>query len=149
MPLRDERGKVLKWYGISTDIEDRKRAEQEREQLRADLAHLNRVSILGELAASVSHELKQPIAAAITNAKTCMRWLKRDQPDVDEALEATSRIVKDGSRATAIIDRLRSLYKKSPPQRDLVDVNEIVREMLMLLRGEANRYSISTHTELI
>jgi signal transduction histidine kinase len=96
----------------------------------------------------VSHELKQPIAAAITNAKTCMRWLKRDQPDVDEALEATSRIVKDGTHATEIIDRLRSLYKKSPPQRELVDVNEIVREMLVLLRGEASRYSISTRTEL-
>src|SRR5438128_2584730 len=91
----------------------------------------------------IASELKQPIAAAITNAKTCMRWLKRDQPDVDEALKATSRIVKDGTRATEIIDRLRSLYKKSPPQRELVDVNEIVREMLMLLRGEANRYSIS------
>jgi PAS domain S-box-containing protein len=148
VPLRDHRGKILKWYGTSTDIEDRKRAEHEREQLRTDLAHLNRVSILGELAASVSHELKQPITAAITNAKTCMRWLKRDQPAVDEALEATSRIVKDGTRATEIIDRLRSLYKKSPPQRELVDVNEIVREMFVLLRGEANRYSISTRTEL-
>jgi len=148
VPLRDERGKILKWYGISTDIEDRKRAEQEREQLRTDLAHMNRVSILGELAASVSHELKQPIASAITNANTCVRWLKRDQPDVDEAIEATSRIVKDGTRATEIIDRLRSLYKKSPPQRELVDVNEVIDEMLVLLRCEANRYSISTRTEL-
>jgi PAS domain S-box-containing protein len=148
VPLRDARGKILKWYGISTDIEDRKRAEQEREQLRADLAHVNRVSTLGELAASVSHELKQPIAAAMTNANTCMRWLKRDQPAVDEALEATSRILKDGTRATEIIDRLRSLYQKSPPQRELVDVNEIVHEMLVLLRGEASRYSISMRTEL-
>jgi PAS domain S-box-containing protein len=148
VPLRDGRGKILKWYGTSTDIEDRKRAEHEREQLRTDLAHLNRVSILGELAASVSHELKQPIAAAMTNANTCMRWLKRDQPAVDKALEATSRIMRDGSRATEIIDRLRSLYKKSPPHRELVDVNEIVREMLVLLRGEANRYSISMRTEL-
>jgi C4-dicarboxylate-specific signal transduction histidine kinase len=129
-------------------MEDRKRAEQKREQLRADLAHVNRVSTLGELAASVSHELKQPIAAAMTNAKTCMRWLKRDQPAVDEALEATSRILKDGTRATEIIDRLRSLYQKSPPQRELVNVNEIVHEMLVLLRGEANRYSISTRMEL-
>jgi PAS domain S-box-containing protein len=148
VPLRDERGKILKWYGISTDINDRKRAEQEREQLRADLAHMNRVSILGELAASVSHELKQPIAAAMTNAKTCIRWLKRDRPDVEEALEAAMRIVNDGTRATEIIDRLRSLYKKSPPQRELVDVNEIVGEMLVLLRGEANRYSIVTRSEL-
>ena len=148
VPLRDEHGKILKWYGVSTDIDDRKRAEQEREQLRADLAHVNRVSMLGELAASVSHELKQPIAAAMINAQTCIRWLKRDQPDVDEALEATMRLVKDGTRATEIIDRLRSLYKKSPPQRELVDVNEIVREMPALLRGEANRYSIVTRLDL-
>jgi PAS domain S-box-containing protein len=148
VPLRDEHGKIFKWYGVSTDIEDRKRAEEERERLRADLAHVNRVSMLGELAASVSHELKQPIAAAIINAQTCIRWLKRDQPDVDEALEATMRLVKDGTRATEIIDRLRSLYKKSPPQHELVDVNEIVREMPALLRGEANRYSIVTRLDL-
>jgi PAS domain S-box-containing protein len=148
VPLRDEHGRILKWYGVSTDIDDRKRAEQEREQLRADLAHVNRVSMLGELAASVSHELKQPIAAAMINAQTCMRWLKRDHPDVDEALEATMRLVTDGTRATEIIDRLRSLYKKSPPQRELVDVNEIVREMLALLRGEANRYSIVARSDL-
>src|SRR6201987_5661388 len=148
VPLRDEQGKILKWYGVSTDIDDRKRAEQEREQLRADLAHVNRVSMLGELAASVSHELKQPISAAMINAQTCIRWLKRDRPDVDEALEATMRLVKDGTRATEIIDRLRSLYKKSPPQRELVDVNEIVREMPALLRGEANRYSIATRLDL-
>jgi PAS domain S-box-containing protein len=148
VPLRDEHGKILRWYGVSTDIEDRKRAEEERERLRADLAHVNRVSILGELAASVSHELKQPIAAAMTNAKTCIRWLKHDQPDVDEALEATSRIVNDGTRATEIIDRLRSLYKKSPPQRELVEVNEIIREMDELLRAEANQYAVSIRTDL-
>jgi PAS domain S-box-containing protein len=149
LPLRDQQGEILKWYGIATDIEDRKRAEEEREKLRADLAHVNRVSILGELAASVSHELKQPIAAAMTNARTCMRWLKRDQPDVDEALEATSRIVNDGTRATEIIDRLRSLYKKSPPQRELVEVNEIIHEMVELLRAEANQYAVSIRTDLV
>ena len=148
VPLRDEHGKILKWYGISTDIDDRKRAEREREQLRADLAHVNRVCILGELAASVSHELKQPITAAMTNALTSIRWLKRDHPDVDAALEATMRTVKDGTRATEIIDRLRSLYKKSPPQRALVDVNEVAREMLALLRSEANWYSIVMHSTL-
>jgi PAS domain S-box-containing protein len=149
VPLRDQGGKILKWYGISTDIEDRKRAEAERERLRADLAHVNRVSMLGELAASVSHELKQPISAAMTNAKTCLRWLKREQPDVDEAIEATSRIVKDGSRATEIIERLRSLYKKDLPQRELVEVNEIIREMVELLRAEANQYAVSIRTDLV
>ena len=78
-----------------------------------------------------------------------MRWLKRDQPDVDEALEATSRIVNDGTRATEIIDRLRSLYKKSPPQRELVEVNEIIHEMVELLRAEANQYAVSIRTDLV
>jgi PAS domain S-box-containing protein len=148
VPLRDEDGKVLCWYGISTDIEDRKLAEQEREQLRTDLAHVNRINTLGELAASVSHELKQPIAAAILNAQTCIRWLKRDTPDVEKALEAAVRIAKDGYGATEIIDRLRSLYKKSPPSRELVDVGEVVHEMLLLMRGEANRYGIVMRTKI-
>ena len=144
VPLRNAHGKIVKWYGTSTDIEDRKRAEQ----LQADLAHINRVSMMGELAASLSHELKQPIAAAITNASTCIRWLRRDQPDLEEACEATTRILEDGKRAGDIIDRLRSLYKKSPPRRGLVDVNEIVNEMVVLLRGEANQYAVSIRMDL-
>ena len=152
VPLRDQHGNVLKWYGTLTDIEDRKRAEQERERFRrlqADLAHENRVSMMGELAASLSHELRQPITAAITDATTCLRWLTRDQPDVEEAREATMRTMKDGTRAAEIIDRLRSFYKKgTPPERELVDVNELVREMLVLLRSEADRYSICLRTDL-
>ena len=152
VPLRNAHGNILKWYGTLTDIEDRKKAEQERERLRrlqADLAHVNRVSMMGELTASLSHELKQPIAAAILNASACLRWLKRDQPDVEEAREATMRIVKDGNRAAEIIDRLRSFYKKgSPPECELVDVNDVVREMLVLLRSEATENSVSMRTEL-
>jgi PAS domain S-box-containing protein len=152
VPLHDAHGNILKWYGTLTDIEDRKMAEQERERLRrlqADLAHVNRVSMMGELTASLSHELKQPITAAITEANTCLRWLKRDQPDVEEASEATMRIVKAGNRAAGIIDRLRSFYKKgSPPERELVDVNDVVSEMLVLLHSEANQNSVSMRTEL-
>lgn len=104
---------------------------------------------MGELAASLSHELRQPITATITNANTCLRWLKRDQPDVEEAREATMRIVKDGNRAAEIINRLRSFYKKgSPSERELVDVNDVVGEMLVLLRSEANQNSVSMRTEL-
>ena len=149
VPLRDQRGKILKWYGISTDIEDRKRAEEEREKLRADLAHVNRVSMLGELAASVSHELKQPIAAAITSANSCIEWLAHEPPNLDRARAAAGRIDKYGNRAAEIIDRIRSLYKQSPPQRELVEVNEIIREMVELLRAEANQYAVSIRTDLV
>ena len=106
-------------------------------QVEADLAHINRVSMLGELAASVAHELKQPIAVAARHAEACLRWLRRDHADVDKASEAATGVLEDASRAHEIIDRLRSLYKKSPPQRELVDVNETIREMVAVLLGEA------------
>jgi PAS domain S-box-containing protein len=143
VPQRDGRGKIIKWYGISTDIEDRKRAEE----LQADLAHVNRVSILGELSASLSHELKQPIAAAMLSANTTLEWLNRDEPNLERARETTSRILKYGIRATDIIDRLRSLYKKTPLKHELIDVNEVIGEMAVLLRDEANRYGVSIRTD--
>ena len=144
MPLRGAQGKILKWYGTSTDIEDRKRAEQ----LQADLAHINRVTTMGELTASLAHEIKQPIAATVMNAQACLRWLMGDQPNLDEVREAADRIMKDGNRASDIIERLRLFYKKSPPKRELAEVNEIVQEMVGLLRGEANRYAVSIRTDL-
>jgi signal transduction histidine kinase len=127
-------------------------AEQERERsrhLEADLAHINRVSMLGELAASLSHELKQPIAAVMMNAEACLRWLKRDQPDIDEACTVVVNIARDADRAVAIINRLRSFYKQAAPvERELVDVNEVIREMLVLLRSEANRHAIPMRADL-
>jgi PAS domain S-box-containing protein len=151
VPLRDSGGKIVKWYGISTDIEDRKRAENERERLRqleADLAHVNRVSMLGEMAASLAHEIKQPIAAAITTANSCIAWLAQEPPNLDRARAAAARIDKYGSRAAEIIDRIRSFYKKSPPQRELVNINGIIHEMLTLLKGEAYRSSVVMRTDL-
>ncbi len=151
VPLRSQHGNIVNWYGTLTDIEDRKRAEQEREKLRQledDLAHINRVSMLGEMAASLAHEIKQPIAAAITSANTCIEWLAHVPPNLDRARAAATRIDKYGNRAAQIIDRTRSLYKKSPSQRELVDVNGIVHEMLTLLKGEADRCSIAMRTEL-
>jgi PAS domain S-box-containing protein len=144
VPLRDGGGKIRKWYGTKTDIEDRKRAEQ----LQSDLAHMNRVTTLGELAASISHELKQPIAASITSANSCIEWLTHEPPNLDRARAAAARIDKYGNRAAEIIDRIRSLYKKSPPKHEVLDVNEVVREMVELLRGEANRDAVSIRTDL-
>jgi PAS domain S-box-containing protein len=151
VPFRDRHGTIVKWYGTLTDIEDRERAEQEREKLRqleADLAHINRVTMLGEMAASLAHEIKQPIAAAITSANSCIEWLAHEPPNLDRARAAAARIDKYGNRASEIIDRIRSFYKKSPPQRELVDVNGIILEMLTLLQGEATRCSVAVRTEL-
>ena len=151
VPLRDPHGKIVKWYGTLTDIEDRKRAEQEREklhQLEAGLAHINRVSMLGEMAASLAHEIKQPIAAAINNANSCIEWLAHEPPNLDRARAAATRIDKCGNRAAEIIDRIRSFYRKSPPRSELVDVNRIIHEILTLLNGEAMRSSVAMRTEL-
>jgi PAS domain S-box-containing protein len=144
-------GDLVEFVGTVIDVTERKRAEEERERLRralADLAHVNRVTTMGELTASLAHEVNQPIAAAVTNANTCLRWLTRDQPDLEEAREAALRIVKDGTRAADIISRIRLLFKKGTPQRDLVDVNDIIREMIVLLRGEATRHNISVQPDL-
>ena len=143
-PLRDHGEKVTKWCGVATDIEDRKRADE----LQSELAHMDRVTVLGELAASISHELKQPLTASMINARTSLRWLRGEQPNVQEAREALERIVEDGGRATEIINRLRALYTKAPSIREPVNVNNVVREMTMLLRDEANRYAVSIRTDL-
>jgi PAS domain S-box-containing protein len=150
-PVFSALGDLEQFVGSSTDITEHKSAEQEHEKLRqleADLAHINRVSMLGEMAASLAHEIKQPIAAAITSANTCVEWLAHEPPNLDRARAAAARIDKYGNRATEIIDRIRSFYRKSPPQRELVDVNQIIHEMLTLLKGEADRYSVAVRTEL-
>jgi PAS domain S-box-containing protein len=127
---------------------EREQGEEVLRQAQADLAHVSRVTTMGELTASLAHEVNQPIAAAVTNANTCLRWLMRDHPDVEEACAAASRVVKDGTRAAEIVSRIRLLFKKGTWQRELVDVNEVIREMIVLLRGETTRYSISVRTEL-
>ena len=133
---------------LEAESRERKRAEEASRQAQADLARVSRVTTMGELTASLAHEVNQPIGAAVTNANTCIRWLARDTPNVEEARAAAMRSAKDGMRAAEIISRIRLLFKKGTPQRELVDINEVVREMIVLLRGEATRYSISIRTEL-
>ncbi len=150
-PVFNARGEPVEVVGTHVDVTERKRAEQERERLReleAELAHINRVSMMGELAGSLGHEIKQPIAAAVTNANTCLLWLKRDHPDLEEVRDAASRMIEDAMRAAEIIDRMKSLYKKATPQREMVNVNEVIKEIIALLRNEGARYGISIRSEL-
>ena len=151
VPLHDEHGKIVKWYGTLTDIEDRKRAEQERESLRhleADLAYMSRVMTMGELAASLAHEITQPIAAAVMNAEACTHWLRHDVPEVTRAAQAASAVVANVRRAADIIDRVRSLYRRGTPKREPLDVNEVIREITVLLSDTAKRNLVSIRTEL-
>jgi PAS domain S-box-containing protein len=145
--LSDKSGRI-EFVGAVKDVTERKHADEALREAQANLARVSRVTTMGELTASLAHEIKQPIAAAVTNAKTCLRWLGRDQPDVAEAREAAARNIKDITRASDIISSISLLFKKGALQRELVDVNELIREMIVLLRSEANRYSVSIRTEL-
>jgi signal transduction histidine kinase/CheY-like chemotaxis protein len=150
-PSTGEDAESFVLVGALMDITERKRAEEERErmrQLEGDLAHMNRVSMMGELAASLAHEIKQPIAAAAINGEACTNWLRRDLPDVTKASSAASAMVANVMRASGIIDRVSSLYRRGTPERELVDLNEIVREMSALLGDMANRNAVSIRTEL-
>jgi nitrogen-specific signal transduction histidine kinase/CheY-like chemotaxis protein len=137
----------IEFVGTVMDVTERKRTEDGLRRAQSELAHFNRVTTIGELTASLAHEVNQPIAAAITNANTCLRWLTRDHPDLDEARAAAMRIVKDATRAAEIINRTRMLFKKSAQHSELMDLDEVIRGMIVLLRGEAIQYNISIRAE--
>ena len=144
-------GEIGEYVGITMDITERKQAEEERERLHrleADLAHINRVNMMGELAAALAHEIKQPIAAAVANAGACLGFLDGEHPDILEAREAASGTIGCGRRAAEIIDHVRSLFKKNLPQREPVDLNELIREVALLLNSDIRRNSVTVNLEL-
>ena len=130
------------------DVTERKRAEEALREAQANLERVARVTTMGELTASLAHELNQPIAAAVANAYTCLRWLGRKQPDLEEARAAATRIVGNGKLAGELITRIRSQFEKTAVKREAVDVNEVIREMIALLRSEVMRHHISIRVEL-
>jgi len=145
------------WHGgrrfllkIARDTSDRLRAEQQRDRLRqleADLAHTNRVSMMGELAASVAHEVNQPLSGVVSNASAGLRWLAGDVPNLEEAREGLRRIVRDGKRAGEVIARIRALTRKAATPKEKVDLNETIREVLALVGDEAKRKSVIIRTQ--
>jgi C4-dicarboxylate-specific signal transduction histidine kinase len=133
---------------IARDLTDHALASEALRQAQADLAHASRMTTMGELTASLAHEVNQPITAAVNGASTCVRWLTREDPNLEEAREAASGAIRNAKRAADIINRIRSIAKKGESKRQLVDVNELLREMITLLGNEASRNSISIRTDL-
>ncbi len=147
-PLRDEAGNVVRWFGLNTDIEDRKGTEEELRNTQAKLAHMARVMTMGELTASIAHEISQPLSGIVTNASTCLRMLAADPPNVPGARETARRTIRDGNRASAIIGRLRALFNRKAPVTRPVDLNQATREVVALSLDRFRRDGVNLRTEL-
>jgi PAS domain S-box-containing protein len=148
VPLRDEQGSVVRWYGTTTDIEDRRRTEEALREAQDKFAQVARIQAMGELAAAIAHEVNQPLTAIVTNANFSLRRLQSGSPNADELRTAITEIVNDATRASAVISRIRGLLTKGNPRRTDLDVNQIVREVITLLRNELSRNRISLSTDL-
>ena len=147
-PLRSDSERIEGALVISRDLTEQTLASDALRQAQADLAHASRMTAMGELTASLAHEVNQPIAAAVTGASTCVRWLTRESPDLEEAREAALGVVRNARRAADIINRIRSTLRKGESKRQLVDINEVIREIIALLRNEADSHTISIRTDL-
>jgi PAS domain S-box-containing protein len=138
----------LDFVGTVMDMTERRRAEEALRNAEAELIRVARLTTMGELLASIAHEINQPLAAVATGGNACLRWLNRDKPDLDEARDAASRVVQDAHRAGDVIRSLRALTKKSGPQPTELDIHDAIEEVLALTRGELQQHGIVLHTDL-
>jgi PAS domain S-box-containing protein len=145
-PVVNDAGVLVEFVGAVMDVTEGKMREEALRKSQADLAHVARVATLGEMSASIAHEINQPLAAAVTSASACLRWL--DAQKLEEARRSASRAIAEGHRASEIIGRIRSLVKKAPPQKDWLDVNETIHEVITLARSEIQRNNIALETQL-
>jgi PAS domain S-box-containing protein len=147
-PVLNPSGDLVEFVGTSIDMTERRRAEEARLDAQNQLAHANRVTAMGQLAASIAHEVKQPIAATVINAEAALRWLDRRPPDLEEVRQTLACIAKDGNRAAEVIDEIRALIKKAPPRKDRLEINGAIREVIGLTRGEVVKNGVWVHAEL-
>jgi PAS domain S-box-containing protein len=145
--LSDETGEPYALFGISAEITDRKQAESDLREMQAELAHLNRMMTVGELTASIAHEINQPLAAIVMNGNAALRWLALDPPNLGRARDSAELIIRDGERASQVIARIRALLKKSPPSKTLLDVNQFVNEVVDLIQSEMIRNNVRSSIE--
>ena len=153
--MRDDSGRPRRIFGTVQDITERKRAEEELRRSEADLrkvqaelAHVTRLTTMGELTASIAHEVNQPLTAVIANANASLRWLATATPNLDEARKAVSRIVRDGNRAGEVIARIRALVEKADTEKVPLDINQTVQEVVILMQNEAVRKGVALRTDL-
>ena len=147
-PMRPDSEQVEAALVISRDLTEHVSAAEALRETQMELAHVNRVTTMGQLTASIAHEVNQPIAAMVTNADTALRWLGAEPPNLAKAQEALARIARDGLRAGEVIGRIRALIKKVSPRKDRLDINQTILEVISLTRGELQRNGVSLETEL-
>jgi PAS domain S-box-containing protein len=145
-PLETDQGLLV--TAAVRDITARKQTEEELRKAQVELAHVTRVMTMGELAASIAHEVNQPLAAIVTNGNACLRWLAGESPNLDEARETARRIIRDGNRAGDVIGRIRTLLRKTGTEKELLDMNQVIREIVALAEGEVRRNGVALRTEL-
>ena len=146
--LKDERGRSIAILETNNDITERKRGEQKLQQAQAELAHINRTTTLGELTASIAHEVNQPLAAIVIDGEVCLMLLGRDQPDTLELRDALHRMIGSSKRASGIIQRLRALYKKADPHKAPIDIKNLIAEVIPLLQHDLRSHGVSLQTEM-
>jgi PAS domain S-box-containing protein len=147
-PVISESGDLVEFVGTLIDVTERKRAEEALREAQAELAHVTRVMTMGELTASIAHEIKQPLAAVVTNGGACLRWLAGELPNLDEARDAARRVIRDGNRANEVINRIRALMRKTDTAPARLDINEVIEEVILLTRNETTRRGVTVRMEL-
>jgi two-component system sensor kinase FixL len=145
---RNERGRPVAILETNNDITERRRTQEALDRTQAELAHVSRVTTLGELTASIAHEVNQPLAGIVTNGAACLRWLGREPPELDEARRAVESMINDGKRASEVVSRLRALSKKTDPQRLRLDLNEVIDEVILLFQRELLNNRVALRLEL-
>jgi PAS domain S-box-containing protein len=148
VPVRDSEGNVLRFVGTSTDVHDLRQAQEALRNTQAEFAHMTRVMTMGELTASIAHEVNQPLGAIVTSAAACARWLATKPPKMEKALRALERIVSDGTRAGEVIKRIRGLMKRQAPRKEWLDINETILEVIALAQYQLRRSEILLETRL-
>lgn len=148
VPLHDAEGKIVRWYATNTDVEDRHNAEEALLRTQSELARLSQSLSLGQLTVSIAHEVSQPLAALVTNGEACQEWLAAHPPNLEKARQSLQSVIRDGTRAGAIVSRIRALFQNQAPVKTVIDMREVIEELTVFFGEEAQRRGVALRCEL-